>query len=66
MTKAKDYTKVCWSCGQETMQPERTVYRCSKCGATWCGIPEPGHPALAPTADTYGIERHARPWGAPD
>jgi len=48
MTENKDYTKVCWSCGKETMQPEQTFYRCSKCGATWCEVNELRGPTVEP------------------
>ena len=41
-TKDKNHHKYCWSCGQETMQPEGSFYRCTNCGATYNDLPAPG------------------------
>ena len=30
-----DYTKECWYCRGQTMQPQGSYYQCAKCGATW-------------------------------
>ena len=39
MTRKIDYTKVCWQCGGNTMQPSRIHakgwFGCSACGATY-------------------------------
>lgn len=39
--KGKDHTKYCWSCGQETMQPVGSFYRCTECGATYSAVSLP-------------------------
>jgi len=62
----KDYTKICWSCGKKTTQPEGSFYRCSSCGATYNDVSIPGMGCLfvAPRIGDSGTR--GRPWGAPD
>jgi len=38
-----DYTKTCWFCGKDTIQPKDSYFQCSECGATWNEQPEPGY-----------------------
>jgi len=65
-TKGKDHTKVCWSCGKETMEPDERGYRCRSCGATWNKIPEPGHASLVVAPNPGAGGTRGRAWGAPD
>ncbi|MCK4722501.1 MAG: hypothetical protein KAT75_04315 [Dehalococcoidia bacterium] len=37
-----NYKEQCWFCGQNTMQPVNTWYKCTSCGATWVDQPELG------------------------
>lgn len=61
-----DYSKVCWSCGKETMVNRGDYYQCSRCGATYNNIPRLGpatleeaslEPADAPFVRTIKIRR---------
>ena len=62
-----DYSKVCWSCGNETMEPYKTWHRCSNCGATWNETHPIGSSPVIQSAedikDQYGnvIYRHTHP-----
>jgi len=35
-----DFTKTCWYCGKNTMEPYNGFYACSNCGATWNEVPK--------------------------
>lgn len=44
--KSKDHTRVCWSCGSETMRPEENYYRCQHCGTTYCELVTLSNPTV--------------------
>jgi hypothetical protein len=42
MSKAKDHTKTCWSCGGGPIMTIADYYQCRSCGATWNETPKMG------------------------
>jgi ribosomal protein L37AE/L43A len=39
----KDYTRVCWNCGNQDLETDSRGILCRKCGATWNKVPELHH-----------------------
>jgi len=37
-----DFTKTCWYCGKNEMEPFDSYYCCANCGATWNEVPKIG------------------------
>ena len=42
-----DFTKTCWYCGRNTVEPEDGFYACSSCGATWNEVTKPSVEVIA-------------------
>jgi len=41
-----DFTKTCWYCGRNEMEPFDGYYCCANCGATWNKVCELGGPTV--------------------
>jgi len=55
-----DFTKTCWYCGRNTVEPEDGFYACSSCGATWTDVPKLGVEAIVVETVVPGVTS-ARP-----
>lgn len=49
------YEKKCWACGSNHLALDDRGVKCHDCGATWCVIPKPSAPVVAPGNILVGV-----------